>query len=205
LASGYTLYEKFNKFYEDFDLNKCKRIAETLIHFKEYKDEIMSKLEMMSNIEKIKALIEQKEYEELFEMLNNNRELFYNEHIKFFIDDLEKLFDSLLPHLKRGEPNIIRGKLAHFMNIEIFEYKIDFLMKLAYINEIKRALSKNKESINLAKTVAKFLNIFGADTMLIYNLNRLGIKIKVPTNIKNSEDELQARVKNFDYVNSILV
>jgi|GEM_PF-4356875 len=204
LANGYTFYEKFNKFFDEMDIEKAKRVSGFLVFFEDYKDDVRKKLKIMENLFLVKEYLKEKNYIDVFEVLSRRDSLFYEDYFDFLINDLDDFFEELYEDINSGKPKVVKSKIEQFFGVERLKYRLEFTMKLSYINELNRALKFHKDKVDLPKSVSKFLNIFGADIMLLYTLTKQKIKIKIPSTLKDKEENLEPIIENYNYLSTIL-
>jgi hypothetical protein len=182
-AVGEKLYSDLLTMEQKGEYKKASELIKLLISFSQYREKIDDIVMDMKYKSKFIEAVNADSTAQAYDILSHyDKARFLPEFLK-----LNKAFQSALHDAKRYgfEGDVVNTKrvVAPYVKIEYTSDKVANYIKIAYLNEIKKA---NPKSVNWKATITTLMNLFGKSEDIIYACKKIPLALNALMEIEVS-------------------
>ncbi|PAF52657.1 hypothetical protein [Helicobacter sp. 13S00477-4] len=204
----YFICEQMTQKVQDEILNKnfikAKEYLNFLIKLPPFKDFAIKNQKYLENIDIFFTQCRTKNYIKCYEMLDKYPELGSLEEYTLIHDDIIKVFEEAKSFAQKGDTEEVYSRIQKFFGIKEWKNKIDIIMKIAYLYEMRNAFENEEEKIDWEKSIRQYISKFGNDDE-IKNFCSLKKDFKNIIETMNDFDCIAENESDINHIQSIII
>ena len=175
LDYGKNIIKKSKELEKNREYDKAISSLKSILDFKPLNNEVQERLiHLGASINFIKA-IESRDLAQIYKLVETHQDF---KNFKEFIEmDLifKKKLQTTMEYAFSGRPGKLAEVLREYLDIHYHKDKIASIYKVAYLNQIKKAVAK-KLNVSWRATLLKYISLFGKDNELEHYVTQYKLK-----------------------------
>lgn len=163
LALGENIFDKVLEAKNANDYKEFERLSKFLANFPFYKESIANMNVAVAKKIEMLDLIAKNNKAQVYKLALEFEELQYLEEFKAFCADFEAVAQKAIEKAHTGAPSDLSNIFGEYMQINFWSDKIKSIFQVAYLEEFRLCVAREKDAINWEQSVKNYAQIFGKD------------------------------------------
>lgn len=179
LALGENIFDKLLEAKNADDYDEFERLSAFLSNFPFYKESIANmNVAVAKKIEMLKLIAENKKVA-AYKLALDFEELQYLDEFKALSAEFDAVAQHAISVAHSGKPEELSQIFGEYMQISYWGDKIKAIFQVAYLEEFRLCVEREKDAINWEQSVKNYAQIFGKDDDINAFCAKNGFKFKI--------------------------